>query len=139
MRLLYCSVLLPGILNPRVLRIPCLAMVSTLEAEDGWFFFSSAGSVCWRQGVSWRHGWDANSPGMAGMWPLTILWRVVSHCFFHLSCSGGRFSSRSMLLLHPVSLDLCTLLVTRAACLMYGSNTVVPYSSKDLIQGMYAK
>ena len=31
--------------------------VATLEAEDGWVDFS-AGSVCWRQGVSWRHGWD---------------------------------------------------------------------------------
>ena len=142
--LLNCSVLLPGILNPRVLRIPCLAMVlSELQHLKlkmvGWIFLRVLSA-----GVR-------EFPGsMAGMWPSTILWRVASHCFLHLSCSGGCFSSRSMHPMHPISLDLYSLLVTWAAwhcthssrstsCLTYGSNTVVPYSSKDLIQGMYAK
>ena len=85
--------------------------------------------------------------GMAGM-PTLLRWLgcgpqqsygELSAIVSSISCSGGRFSSRSIHPVHPVSLDLYSLLVTQAACLMYGSNTVVPYSSKDLIQGMYAK
>ena len=46
------------------------------------------------------------SGGMAGMWPSTVLERVVSCCCFLCSCSSGQFSSWSRRSMHHVSLDL---------------------------------
>ena len=72
--LLYCSAVLSGILKPQVLQISCLVTVLS-ESQPlkvvGWILlqFLSAGI-------------GKFSGGMAGMWPSTVLERVVSHCCF---------------------------------------------------------
>ena len=85
--LLYCSVLLSGILKPRVLQILCLAMVLS-ESQT----LKVVGRILLR---FLSAGIRKFSGGMAGMWPLTKLFcRVVSCCCFlktwsnRMSCSS---------------------------------------------------